>query len=217
MADDDGDSRLIPSLFAQMEGPHGSLVIAGETGVPAGRVWSESGVKAEIEVRVVGQALHILPAALTPHDDAPWFERQRLALGKRGQTVLRHLHIAVVGLGGTGSVVLVQLAHLGVGRITVIDGDRVELSNVSRILGATCRDAGVTSKVDVAARYAEQLGLGTRIDVARGHLGTDVSTAEIESCDVVLSCVDRHTPRALLNRFAYEKAVPRPIQYQVGT
>ncbi len=37
-ADDSGDSRLMPSLFSQMAGPHGSVVIAGNSGVPAGRV-----------------------------------------------------------------------------------------------------------------------------------------------------------------------------------
>ena len=43
-ADDEGDSRLIPSLLSQMPGPHGSLVIAaGDTGIPTARVWTEGG------------------------------------------------------------------------------------------------------------------------------------------------------------------------------
>jgi hypothetical protein len=79
-------------------------------------------------------------------------------LGDAGQAVLRNLHVAVIGLGGTGSVAFAKLAHLGVGRITVVDGDRVESSNVSRILGATANDIGVTWKVDVAARYAAAVG-----------------------------------------------------------
>jgi hypothetical protein len=113
-----------------------------------------------------------------------------------------------VGLGGTGSVVFTQLAHLGVGRITVVDGDGVEESNVSRILGATAHDAGRTLKVEIAAQYAERLGLGTQIRCLRGHLGREVAPVDIEGCDIVLSCVDKHLPRALLNRLAYEKAVP---------
>jgi hypothetical protein len=141
-------------------------------------------------------------------DGASWFDRQRLALGKAGQDALRSLHVVVVGLGGTGSIVFAQLAHLGVGRITVIDGDRVEKSNVSRILGATVQDAGCTWKVDVAARYAQALGLGTRVSCLRGNLGEEVSVTDIEGCDIALSCVDRHLPRALLNRLSYEKAVP---------
>jgi hypothetical protein len=90
----------------------------------------------------------------------------------------------------------------------VIDGDCVAASNVSRILGATAHDAGRTSKVEVAARYAERLGIGTEVRCLKGHLGHGVSPAEIEACDLGLSCVDRHLPRALLNRLSYEKAVP---------
>ena len=208
-ADDSGDARLIPSLFNQMPGPHGSIVIAGNTGLPTVRVWSETGIKSQLRVRIVGTMLRT-PPMVTIHQDAEssWFDRQRLALGEAGQEILRGLHIVIVGLGGTGSVAFMQLAHLGVGRITVVDGDRVERSNVSRILGATAGDAGQTWKVEIAARYAEQLGLGTKVRCLKGHLGKDVSPADIEECDIGLSCVDRHLPRALLNRLSYEKAVP---------
>jgi ThiF family len=60
----------------------------------------------------------------------------------------------------------------------------------------------------VAARYAERLGLRTEVRCLKGHFGKDISPEEIEGCDLVLSCVDRHLPRALLNRLSYEKAIP---------
>jgi hypothetical protein len=207
-ADDRGDARLIPSLFNQMAGPHGSVVVAGDTGIAMGRVWPESGKKTELAITVVGRGLRFFRQASFPTENSVWFDRQRLALGDAGQEVLRDLHVAIVGMGGTGSVAFLQLVHLGIRRITVIDGDRVAASNVSRILGATAEDAGRTWKVDVAMRYARQLGVATDVRSFRGHLGTDVSPSEIEGCDVVLSCVDRHLPRALLNRLSYEKAVP---------
>ena len=206
-ADDIGDSRLMPSLFAQMPGPHGSIVIAGDTRKPTARLWSERGTTVDLVLRIVGKTVrtHTTEAGAP---SGPWFDRQELALGDAGQRVLRSLHVAIVGLGGTGSVAFVQLAHLGVGRITVIDGDRVENSNISRIIGGTVRDAGVTRKVDLAARYAANLGLGTHVEVMRGHLGADVPVTDVEGCDLVLSCVDRHLPRALLNRLAYTRAIP---------
>jgi hypothetical protein len=207
-ADDAGDSRLMPSLLNQMPGPHGSMVIAGSTGLSIGRVWSEADGPSELKVRLVG-SMFTSPSAAEKNDDDPsWFSRQRLALGEAGQEILRDLHIVIVGLGGTGSVAFCQLAHLGVRRITVVDGDKVEASNLSRILGATARDVEKTWKVDVAARYAEQLGLGTEVTCIRGHLGKDVCLADIEGCDIALSCVDRHLPRALLNRLSYEKGIP---------
>jgi molybdopterin/thiamine biosynthesis adenylyltransferase len=90
----------------------------------------------------------------------------------------------------------------------VVDDDHVAASNVSRILGAAASDAGHTTKVEVAARYAQRLGIGTEVRCLKGDFGRNVSSAEIEGCDLVLSCVDRHLPRALLNRLSYEKAIP---------
>ncbi|MBX9609192.1 MAG: ThiF family adenylyltransferase [Gammaproteobacteria bacterium] len=206
-ADDAGDSRLIPSLFAQMPGPHGSIVIAGKTAIPRARGWNAVGSKSEMPMHIIGKTLRVVPNA-AQIDEQPWYDRQRLALGEEGQRTLQSLHIAIVGLGGTGSVAFVQLAHLGIRQITLVDGDRVERSNVSRILGATSGDAGHTWKVDVAARYAERLGLNTKVAAIRGNLGIDVSPADIEGCDIVMCCVDSHLPRALLNRLAYEKAIP---------
>lgn len=207
-ADDEGDARLIPSLFSQTPGPHGSIVLAGDTGTPAGRVWFATGEKADIGVHIVGRHLQILPCATGTPEDQPWFDRQRLALGAQGQEMLKDLHVGVVGLGGTGSVVFAQLCHLGVKRISAIDGETVENSNVSRILGATVNDAGITGKVDVAARYATQLGLNTEVQSVNAPIDTESSTAPIEGCDVILSCVDRQVPRVLLNRLSYTKAIP---------
>lgn len=207
-ADDAGDGRLIPSLFSQMPGPHGSVVLAGATRIPAGRAWKAIGAPAPIGIRLVGPTITVIPATAPVVPEAGWFDRQRLALGDHGQALLRDLHVGIVGLGGTGSVVLTQLAHLGVGRLSLLDGDRIEASNLSRVLGATRYDVGANWKVDIGARYVDRLDLGTTARVMRGHLGADIAPAELEGCDVIFSCVDRHTPRALLNRLAYACAIP---------
>lgn len=205
-ADDAGDSVLMPSLFAQMPGPHGSLVIAGNTGIVCARAWTAEDSAIPVSLHEVGTGLRVTAAGRIAGDEH-WFDRQRLALGDAGQRVLRGLHVGVVGLGGTGSVTFAQVVHLGVGQITAADGDCVEDSNISRILGATAADAGVTLKADVAARYAATAGLGTTVNVLRGHLGRDIDVDALAGCDVVFSCVDAHLPRALLNRMAYARAV----------
>lgn len=204
-ADDLGDSVLMPSLLTQMDGPHGSVVIATTSRGVAARAWTAPEAPVPMALHIVGKTLRVLPADEKPEER--WFDRQRLALGEAGQRMLQQLHVGIVGLGGTGSVTLAQLVHLGVGHITVVDGDRVEATNISRIFGARTADAGVTWKVDVAARYAASVGLGTAVTVHRRHLGTDISPDVLAGCDAVFSCVDTHLPRALLNRLAYEKAV----------
>lgn len=205
-ADDAGDSVLMPSLFTQMPGPHGSLVVAGNTQAVCARAWTTTENIVPVGLHVVGRTLRVMsPDAMDRQEE--WFDRQRLALGEAGQSILRGLHVAVIGLGGTGSVTFAQLVHLGVGEITVIDGDHVEDTNISRIFGATTADANVTWKVDVAARYAAAVGLGTKVNIVRGQLGQDVDPNLIAVCDVVFSCVDAHLPRAMLNRLSYDKAV----------
>ncbi len=205
-ADDIGDSVLMPSLFAQTDGPHGSLVLAGDSRVPVARAWRQPGAPDTVDVQIVGKTLRVV-CGERPDGSHEWFDRQRLALGEDGQQILRRLHVAVCGAGGTGSVTFAQLVHLGVGEITVIDGDIVQSPNVSRILGATISDVGRTAKVDVMARYAENAGLGTKVNAIRGLLGTEIPASVLAGCDAVFSCVDRHAPRALLNRLAYEKAL----------
>lgn len=212
-ADDIGDGVLMPSLFAQADGPHGSVVVAGDSQIPVARAWLQPGASMPVDVHIVGRALRV---ALAQQGDlaAGWFDRQRLALGDHGQQILRQLHVGIVGAGGTGSVTFAQLVHLGVGAITVIDGDLVESSNVSRIIGASSRDSGVTAKVDVLARYAETVGLGTKVNAIRGRLGDDVPTNVLEGCDAIFSCVDTHAPRALLNRLSYENAI---LMFDMGS
>jgi proteasome lid subunit RPN8/RPN11 len=80
-ADDAGDSVLMPSMFAQMDGPHGSLVIAGDTGVVCARAWMSPNEIVPMNVHEVGMALRVTSSdgqIGTEH----WFDRQRLALSR---------------------------------------------------------------------------------------------------------------------------------------
>jgi len=133
------------------------------------------------------------------------FARQVLALGADGQHALR---VGVVGLGGVGAVVCAQLVHLGVADIIAVDGDRVESSNVSRILGAQPGDLGKVSKAEVARRYVAMTGLPVTVAPWSDTSNGATTSGPLAMCDVIFSCVDRHTPRALLNRIAYEALVP---------
>jgi hypothetical protein len=204
-ADDAGDSRLMPSLHSRIPGaPHGSLVLV-DNGRVAARVFHANATSRPADLHVVGRTL--TTATVTDQADEPWFARQTLALGAGGQAALRRLRVGVVGLGGIGSVVSLQLAHLGVGELVLIDGDLVEASNLSRIAGATKDDVGGSHKVDVAARYARALGLVREVECHHAFLAPEHEPL-LASCDVVVSCVDQQTPRAILNRAAYRNLVP---------
>ncbi|MBI1948534.1 MAG: ThiF family adenylyltransferase [Deltaproteobacteria bacterium] len=203
-ADDNGDKRLMPSLHAQAPGPHGSIVIVPGGGVLA-RAFDEDGGMTMVDFDVVGRRLvrHLQERDVVTDER---FARQELALGPAGQARLRGLRVGVVGLGGVGSIVAAQLAHLGIGERVDIDGDDVSVSNLSRVFGARRSDVG-RRKVQVAARYATDAELPVRVVSVDEPLGAQHG-ALMRSCDVVFSCVDTHTPRALLNSLAYEALVP---------
>lgn len=204
-ADDAGDARLMPSMNCQIPtAPHGSIVVV-ENGGAVARAFDASGDSSAVDLRVVGRTLASAQSRASSAE--PWFSRQELALGERGQGELRGLRVGVVGLGGIGSLVSLQLAHLGVDELVLLDGDIVEASNLSRVAGATQADVGRTLKVDVAARYAKAVGLVRRVE-CHPDFARPQHAALLASCDVIVCCVDRQTPRAMLNRLAYERLVP---------
>lgn len=111
-------------------------------------------------------------------------------------------------MGGVGSIVSAQLGHLGVGEIVLVDGDAVEESNLSRIVAARSSDVGKTFKTEVARRYLREAGLPSEVRCIDRYLDRFDEARQLATCDLILSCVDRHTPRALLNRLAYEALIP---------
>lgn len=206
-ADDLGDARLLPSFARLVPGvPHGSMVLARSNAVVARAL--VDGVLADAVVRTVGRTIATKTASGAEEHGDDRFARQVLALGADGQRGLRGLRAGVVGLGGVGAVVCAQLAHLGVGEIIAVDGDRVEASNVSRILGVQAGDIGKVTKAEVARRYVALTGLPVALRTVERYLERRDDARWLAGCDVIFSCVDRHTPRALLNRLAYDALIP---------
>lgn len=204
-ADDHGDLRLMPSFEVQIPGvPHGSIVVVPNRSARA-RV-HRRGEFSDISLMIVGEHVSSSLAPAAGADET--FSRQELALGEAGQARLRQLKVGVVGAGGTGSFAALELAHQGVAEIVVMDGDLVERSNLSRILGARVADIGVTPKVEVVARYVAESGLPVSVVPIAERLLGEAQLRYLRGCDVVFSCVDRHTPRALMNRLAYSALVP---------
>lgn len=82
------------------------------------------------------------PSTLRIHEaGGPWERLERL-LGPAGAERLRHAHVMVVGLGGVGSWAVEALARSGVGQLTIVDHDRVCVTNINRQLPATLATMG---------------------------------------------------------------------------
>lgn len=206
-ADDLGDRRLMPAFVAQMpDRPHGALNITRSDALA--RTYSD-GSFCPARISVAGKRLLVFPRAEPPESSNATHSRQQLALGRDGQARMTAVRAGVVGLGGTGSVVRALLGRLGLGGLVLVDGDRLEPSNLSRVLGSSWKDVeAAETKTAVARRALQGVVAHTEVFTAEQHILSDGDLELLGSCDIIFSCVDRLTPRALLNRLAYGAHVP---------
>ena len=118
------------------------------------------------------------------------FERTRLLLGTEAMERLAQSHVAVFGVGGVGGHAVEVLARSGVGAITVVDSDRVSLSNMNRQIIALLSTVG-EYKVDVAERRIHDINPDCRVTALRQfYLPENADTIDLSQYDYVVDCVD---------------------------
>ncbi|MCP8307689.1 MAG: ThiF family adenylyltransferase [archaeon] len=136
------------------------------------------------------------------------FERQTRFFGIEGQRRLRAMSVTVVGFGGLGSHLVQQLAFLGVGRITSIDPDVVETTNLNRLIGTRRDDSMLkTPKVDVALRLVRTIDPEIQVTGIQKNLISDDAFDAMKNSDFVFGCVDNDGPRLVLTELcaAYKR------------
>ena len=128
-------------------------------------------------------------------------------LGVEGQLKLKASRVCVVGVGGLGSPVCIQLASMGVGYLRIIDRDIVDISNLQRqhIYGVDC--LGVP-KVEAASRRLKQLNPFVKIDPVPASLNQVNAEKLLGGCDVVVDCLDSMSARYVLNRACVKLGIP---------
>lgn len=185
-----------------------SVLLCGD-GTVVGRVWQSDSNYVDFDaVFTVGPRWRRYNYGSKGPAD-PAFDRQTLALGGDFTALMRSLRFGVVGAGGTGSPLLQQLARLGAGNVGVFDPDTVELSNLNRLYGATMLDAQEgRKKIEVARREIVRMGLGTKVEIFDGWIGSENCRDALKSMDVIFGCTDDHDGRILLNRLAYYYLIP---------
>lgn len=135
------------------------------------------------------------------------YDRQVRAFGAQGQRAMQGLAIAIIGLGGTGSIVAQQLAYLGTRNFVLVDPDKIEATNLNRLVGAWPSDVGAF-KVDVAARYITAINPSARCTTIVGDVLDEEVAAKLANADFIFGCTDSMASRALLNQLAYQFLIP---------
>lgn len=207
--DDKEEATLFRSAYARIRNDSVQLsLIFCEGRITAGRVWLEDGSTAPISfIRVIGNRFRFQSLVDDERPIPEFFDRQVRAFGPDVQRLLSSLTVGVVGVGGTGSAVLQQLARLGVGQLVVADGETFEASNVNRVYASRTIDQDIP-KVKLAERFIADVGLSTGF-VAIDQSVTRRSAFEgLRDCDVVFGCTDDYWGRSLLSRLAVYYAIP---------
>lgn len=155
-----------------------------------------------------------LPPLVEPVAALSAAEAQRTArhlvladLGELGQRRLRAAHITVVGVGGLGSPVVLALAAAGVGTLTVIDDDVVELSNLQRQVLHRLADVDAP-KVDSAVRVAADLAPETTVLPVRERLTAANAEVLLAGADLVIDGSDTFETRTLVAAACERLGVP---------
>jgi adenylyltransferase/sulfurtransferase len=128
--------------------------------------------------------------------------------GEDAQERLLAAHALVIGAGGLGSAALLYLASSGIGRITVVDGDRVDLTNLQRQVVHRVDSIG-RPKSASAAETLERINPDIRIEPLEERAGPERLMALARGADVVLDCSDNFATRHALNRACV--AARRPL------
>jgi hypothetical protein len=201
--DDKGEKTLCVFLEKRnVLGPHIALVVG-----PNGCTARFLGTFKKIRVMEVGPNIWSHSNEETKFGQIKQFDRQIRAFGPLGQHFLRDLKLGIVGLGGTGSLVIQQLAYLGVKNYLLIDPDVIEVSNLNRVVGANKKDLN-RPKVDIANRLIKFVNNEAEIKKVKGSILDAKVALLLKDVDFIFCCTDSHGSRAILNQLSYQYFIP---------
>lgn len=135
------------------------------------------------------------------------YHRQVLAFGDKGQYQLGQITVGIVGLGGIGSIVALELAYLGVTRFVLADDDVVETTNLNRLVGAATKDVG-EPKVMVSKRLIKSVKRNAKVTGLQVSVRSSKALRALKSADIIIGCVDSDAGRMILNELALGHMIP---------
>ena len=219
--------RGYPAVLDILDGPPAGALVFGRRSV-AGNIWLTPESQVElVHTTIAGtsqERLHASPRR--PPSAGPEYDRQVRVFGDRGQAVLRGQKVAVIGAGGAGSLINEYLARLGVGRIVIVDYDRLDPTNMPRVVGARQSDLGTrprflgrllrrraSPKVVVAERVAREARGTIDYEAVVGDVTEPAVAERLLDCDAIFLAADSMQARLVINALCHQYLIP---VWQVG-
>lgn len=218
--------RGYPALLNINRGrPVGALVFAKNA--VAGDIWLSGNQRTRLTNGiVVGPSRKTLTARpFSPSQRRhSRYDRQVRLFGDRGQDILGEAKVAIIGLGGIGSLLSEYLGRLGVGRFVLIDPDRVETSNLCRLVGAKRWDDGswligskrfpwlqkkvARRKVSIAKRNIKRANRNARVEKLPSDFFDPEVARRMTDCDYMFLAADTTRARLLFNAIVHQYLIP---------
>lgn len=135
-----------------------------------------------------------------------WLDRQSF-LGADSEKRLGALIVGIVGLGGGGSHVAQQLVHVGIGNFVLVDDDRIDDTNLNRLVGGTWADVEAHArKVDIAERTIRAINPGAQVTAIAEKWQQAIDA--LSGCDVIFGCLDNVRGKDELEAFCRRLLIP---------
>lgn len=126
---------------------------------------------------------------------AEWTERAELLFKKEGLEKLQNANILIVGVGGVGSFAAEFIARAGVGKMTIVDGDVVDITNINRQLPALHSTVG-EPKIDVVGNRLMDINPELKLTKIKEFLSPERAFEIVsDEFDFVMDCIDSVTPK----------------------
>lgn len=194
--------------------PYISLILSenqGETAI-SGRVCWNGKWAAVTNVILEGLPCRTWIAGRKPAADPPprtGTARLSSAFGVEAEARLKRSTVAVIGAGGTGSAAIEALARAGTGRVTVVDPDTFEDSNLERVHGSVPQHAKKGAlKAEIARDHVKTIAPDCTVVAILGALPQEEVVDAVIEADVLLSCTDTQHSRLAASDLAVRFLVP---------
>ncbi len=139
--------------------------------------------------------------------DVERYLKNKETFSEKDQERLARSRVCVVGCGGLGGYVIEMLGRLGVGWITVIDGDQFDATNLNRQILSHTRNAGMSKAIGAKERMA-LVNPEVHIDPVNTFLNKDNGESLLKHHDVIVDALDNIDARLMLQDFAESLGIP---------
>ncbi len=138
-----------------------------------------------------------------------WLERTELLLGAERLERLRRAHVLIVGLGGVGGWAAEMIARAGVGRLTLVDPDVVNSTNINRQLAALTSTVG-RPKAEVLADRLRDINPSIELTVLQRYIRDELTDQLLDSAafDFVVDAIDTLSPKVNLIKGCLDRNLP---------